>query len=257
MDNQNIIENEGWRWITEGFETFMKNPAFWVIMAIIWLVIVYLLHFIPVAGTIIATLIGPALAGGLVYGARELEQGRGLEIPHLFQAFMDQSRLVPMLILGIIPLVTYLALSEIGSRIISSIVTSAMSAGSASGMTFSIYLVGFLISLLMALIICALLLFAIPSVMLDDKDPIAAVQASCRTCLDNLNVYLVFVLALFVCSVLSIWIPYHLTFLIAIPILGGVMYAAYLHVLAGKPAEVAGTQAPVPEPSDDETPPQS
>lgn len=266
MNFQRVEAGSGWNWITQGWELFMKNPGIWIVIAIIWFVIAFVLNWIPLIGALVSSLIGPALAGGMIYGARELDEGRSLEIPHLFQAFSDSSRTVPMLLLGLVPLaVTLIQWVILAAVIGGTAATGAVTGSGAAAMTVFAggALVAFILWLVMTFVVGAALLFGIPLVMFGREEPLPAVQSSFQACLGNIGAFVVFVLIMFLLGIVAV-IPFGLGFLLLLPVAMGAMYAAYRQVLgdAGAAAPPQGPVEPVdespppaePEPRDDEPP---
>lgn len=89
MTHKKLDAGAGWNWIAQGWRLFLQNPGIWVVLALLFGLIYFVLGIIPIIGGLAAALLGPALFGGLVYGAREIDDGRSLELAHLFQAFRE------------------------------------------------------------------------------------------------------------------------------------------------------------------------
>ena len=100
MNIKKVEADGGLAWLAEGWRLFKLNPGMWIALVIVYLVIVFVLAIIPIIGALALMLITPALVSGLIYGARELDQGRDIEIGHLFVALNDPQKRVPMLTLG-------------------------------------------------------------------------------------------------------------------------------------------------------------
>lgn len=203
--------NDAWRWIVSGWQTFMKNPAMLVLLALIYIVSLFVLNLLPVVGALVAALLTPVLIGGLLHGVREVEEGRELAPRHLFQGFQDQSRLVQLALLGLVSL----AVTMLQKGVMASAVPQGLAA-----------LVGLLLSLVAA---CALL-YGLPLVMFDNRQAIDAVPASLRACLGQplaVGVFLVLGLLLIILAM----IPLGLGLLVYLPVMVGAMHASYRQMI--------------------------
>lgn len=223
MSHQTVDAAAGWHWLVRGWYLFTRNPGLWIALALVFGLVLVVLNFVPLIGPLVAALLGPALTGGLVYGARELDAGRTLEFGHLVQAFREPGRAGPMLLLGLVPLV---------AGIVSAVVTAllvggAMGAG-ADGMGGAAIL-AFAVSLAVGVITGALLLFAIPRVMLGWAAPIDAMTQSVVAVRDNIGAFLLFAVIYFVLSLIAA-IPFALGFLVLLPVIAGGIHAAHCQV---------------------------
>jgi len=240
MNFQRVESGKGWIWITEGWELFMKNPGIWIVLALILFVVYFVLGLIPFLGSLASAVIGPALFGGMIYGARELDEGRSLEIPHLFQAFSDSDRTVPMLLLGLVPLaaaiVTLILTVIFGFGVVGTAALTG-SGGATVGMAVGGGLLMFLVMLVLGFVVGALMLFAIPRVIFGHAEPIPAVKESLEASLANIGAFLIFALLYMVFAILAM-IPFGLGFLILLPVMAGAVYSATKEVFgAGERTE--------------------
>src|ERR1700682_2809299 len=84
---QSVPAGHGWTWIADGWTLFMKAPGTWIGIAVIALVIFIVLTFIPFIGGIALSLLMPVFGGGVMLGCRALDEGKELEVQHLFAGF--------------------------------------------------------------------------------------------------------------------------------------------------------------------------
>lgn len=235
MSHQRVEAGAGWTWITQGWDIFMKNPGIWIVLALILGIVYFVLSFIPLLGGLAIAVLYPALFGGLLYGARELDHDRSLEIPYLFQAFQDSDRTVPMILLGLVPLAGQIVLFVIGAIVFAGAAGTALMTGSAdvgAGMLVGGGLIFILVSLVIGIIVGALLMFAVPRVMFGHAEPIPALKESLQAVLANIGAYVVFALIVFLLSILAA-IPFGLGFLILMPVMAGAVYSANKQVFGG------------------------
>jgi uncharacterized membrane protein len=226
MEAKQVDLERGRGWLADGWSLFMKSPVIWVLMSLIIVVAMVVLLFLPLLGPLAIGLLGTMLAGGLIYGASQLDSGGELEVMQLFQAFKDASRTGPMLVLGVIALVAGLIMGIVSEGLIGNAFIGGMIAGT-TAIEFSVTaLFGLLLMLLMTAAMAAIFAYAIPLVMLQNVAPFDAIQFSAMGSLRNWQPFLVFGL---ICTVLSILAAptFGLGFLILGPIIAGAWYQSY------------------------------
>lgn len=238
MNHQRVDAGAAGRWLQRGWNLFMQSAGLWLVLALVMGIVFVVLNLVPLLGGLVGALLMPALFGGLVYGARELERGHALEVGHLFQAFREPGRAGPMLMLGLVPLGAAVLTGVLAAGVMSGAAGTGMATGS-GGMGMGLMAGGgmlmVLISLLIGLVSGAMMLFAIPRVMFGLDAPMAAIQASFRAVLDNIAAYLMLAVIYFVLAILAA-IPFGLGFLILMPVMAGAVYAAHAEVFADQSA---------------------
>lgn len=241
MKHQRVDAGAAGRWLQRGWNLFTQSAGLWVLLALVMGIILVVLNFVPLLGGLVGALLMPALFGGLVHGAREVEQGRPLELGHLFQAFREPGRAGPMMALGLVPLGAAVLTALLAAGVMSGAAGGGMASGSGGmgmGMMAGGGMLMMLISLLIGLISGALLLFAIPRVMFGLDAPMAAIQASFRAVLDNIAAYIVLAVIYFILAIVAA-IPFGLGFLVLMPVMAGAVHAAHAEVFADQPAAAA------------------
>jgi uncharacterized membrane protein len=204
MSTQKIEAGSGLNWITGAVQLILKNPAVFLVMGLI----VAAIGLVPILGGLVMIVIGPALYGGIVYAAHEQESGRTTEIGQLFRAFSEQGKSGPMIMLCLpsiagAVLLFVLLMIVVGGALLGGGL-SALSSGSAEALLGALgggALILIPLALAIALVVYALQFFAIPRVMLEDAEPMAAMKQSFLDCLGNPGAYLVFVVLLMVVAV--------------------------------------------------------
>ena len=68
MNAMRVTAGGGWGWIVEGWRLFVRAPGIWLVIMLIYFAISIVLSFIPFVGTLASALLGPVLAGGMLYG---------------------------------------------------------------------------------------------------------------------------------------------------------------------------------------------
>jgi len=246
MQYRRAAASRGVDWLAGGWRLFIRSPGLWVGLTIIVFAIFLLLSLIPLVGTLAAQLLFPALVGGLIHGARELDQGRDLEVLHLFQAFVDRALTTPMLILGVVPvalaiMLILLMFMMLGGALGTGAVTGSeeLVFGVLAAGSVTLGVVGFLLGVLAA----AALLYAIPLVMFGRAEPLPAIGASVQASLANILPLLVLGVLHFMLAVLAS-IPLGLGWLVLFPVTTGVMYTTYKEIYGEDVEAPGGSLAP-------------
>src|SRR5207237_2284901 len=84
-----VPAGHGWTWIASAWKLFERQPGIWVAIALIAIVIFAASHFMHVFGMILGILLTPVFTAGVVIGAKEIDEGRDLEMAHLYVGFRD------------------------------------------------------------------------------------------------------------------------------------------------------------------------
>lgn len=101
---------QGWSWIAEGFELFKASPGNWIGMIIVYIVIMFVLGFIPFLGSLATVILGPVFTGGFMIACRNMEQGQP-NFSDLFAGFQD--KFGPLALVGLIYFIGVFVLSMV------------------------------------------------------------------------------------------------------------------------------------------------
>src|SRR5580765_7969595 len=82
-----VPAGRGSAWWTEGWRLFVAAPGVWVAITVVFVILMLMIAFIPLLGTVATTLLTPVFAGGVLLGCRALDRGGQLTIGHLFASF--------------------------------------------------------------------------------------------------------------------------------------------------------------------------
>ena len=222
-----VPPGRGWTWITEGWDLFRRQPAIWIALVVVAMVIFIVLSFIPVLGSLAAIVLAPVFAAGLVIGARTQDQGGELEIGHLFAGFRE--RFGTLVSVGLL----YLAAMVVISLIVGAVTgagmwsmlggrTDAASVG-AAGLTIAL---AFLIMLALMIPVFMALWFAPPLVVFHEQGAGEAMRQSFFACLKNIVPFLLYGVILFVLAIVAS-IPFGLGWLVLGPVMAASLYTAY------------------------------
>ncbi|MEK6596397.1 MAG: BPSS1780 family membrane protein, partial [Pseudomonadota bacterium] len=98
MEIHQVNAKQGLQWIMSGFYLFRKTPMVWVLVCFTLILIAMSMALLPLLGKFIFTLISPVFLAGIMMGCKDMEQGKPLEIAHLFVAFKTNA--APLITIG-------------------------------------------------------------------------------------------------------------------------------------------------------------
>jgi len=228
------------RWIGEGFKLFRRSPLNWMMLAAVWLLFALALVAIPTLGQLVLYLLTPALGGGLLLGARALDQGGRLLPNHLIAGLRSQpAHLVTIggvyLVGNVLAFGAFMALG--GGKIIAAAPQRAADPGAPPPEvpTDPLLAIFLLLPLFMAVI------FAPALVVFRSMPALDALKTSFLACWKNLLPILLFAAVSAFFAMLAM-LPYGLGALIWIPVYAGAVYRGYQAVFE---PEEAASEAPV------------
>jgi uncharacterized membrane protein len=237
MTQRSVSAGNGWNWIADGFNLFLKNPVMWVVLTVLLVVGTMLIAIIPFLGGIAITLLWPVLIAGLLIGCRALDGGQPLELPHLWAGFQTGDRLSQLVIVGVVYLVATVVVMGIAFAAIGVPVMQAIRAGAAPNATLFLSMMGtFLIGLLVALALLVPVImamwFAPALIVFDNLEAVDAMKQSFAACLRNIVPFLIYGVIAFVLNIVAA-IPFGLGYLVLVPVLVCSLYAGYKDIFAG------------------------
>jgi len=226
----------GVAWWSEGWRYFKAAPWVWIGLAIAFVVILVLVSFVPLIGSLASTVLSPVLAAGLIAACEAQDRGGPPTFNHLFAGFRD--RLMPLIFVGLLYLVGTMIIVAIVAAII--VATVGMSGFAALWSGMDPTQVGFgtlatlgagaffavLVGALLALPLMMAYWFAPALVMLRNVEPVNAMKASFAACLVNIwpmTVYGLVGIALMIAAT----IPLGLGWFVLGPVIATSIYASY------------------------------
>jgi uncharacterized membrane protein len=230
-----VPAGNGIAWWSEGWRLFAAAPWLWILITVVFCIIMIMLAFVPMLGTLATTVLAPVLSGGVLSGFRAVDRGDELTISHLFASFSD--RLVPLVIVGLLYLagsivimvavlailVTAIGMSGIGALLSG----DPLEAGFALLATFGIgAMLAVLLGLLLGIPLMMAYWFAPALVVFRNAEPWAAMKSSFDACLVNMMPMLLYSLLGLVFAI-GATIPFGLGWLVLLPVFAGTVYASY------------------------------
>ena len=229
MQVNSVGAGQGAGWFKCGWDLFKQDFGTWLIMFLLFIALSIVLSLIPFIGSPALMIISPALLGGFMYAAAEMDKGNSINIGHLFEGFREKDRMYKLLKLGAIYLLAqFLIMAVMVSLVGGNAMTSASETGEfdpqtmmTSGMAFSMLFV-----FLIGAIIMFGFIYATPLVMLDNSPPLDAIKASYSAGFKNMLPLLVFGLVYILLAIVAA-IPFFLGFLLLIPVSMLALYCSY------------------------------
>ncbi len=245
MESHQVNAKQGLQWILSGFYLFRKAPLAWMILCFTLLLIGRLMSLVPMLGMFIFVLISPAFQAGLMHGCKAQEQGKPLEMGHLFSAFRTNA--APLITIGGVSLIGQILILGLAMLIGGSQMTDMMLYGKrvdeselmgvmSSFLTSSLLILTLSIPLVMATWFSPLL------VIFHDTPPIVAMQRSFFACLKNFIPFQIYGLALIILTALSL-IPYGLGLIVLIPTMFTSIYVSYKDIFLGEPLRFSSPES--------------
>lgn len=230
-----VDTGRGVSWWGDAWRLFAASPWIFIAIVIVFVVLTFVLGFVPLVGSIASAVLSPVLVGGMLAGCRAVDRGTDLTIGHLFAGFSE--RLGSLVTVGVLYLAGWFVIFAVfvalliglaGASGLPALLTAdviqlsvAMLAALGIGAVFAAILAMLLgVPLLMA---CW---FAPALVMLRNDEPFAAMKTSFGACLANVLPFLVYGLLGIVFAVLAS-IPFGLGWLVLAPVGVASVYTSY------------------------------
>ncbi len=216
-------------WLRLGWGMFMVNPGVWIAASVITIVGCLALFAVWLAGPLLACLLAPVLAAGLLSMCRSASTDGRLDLQDLGSGFRVAT--TPLVILGLVSMVAMAVINVIVFLLFSGSVAGGllMSGVGGLGVLLGGSLLAMLLSSLLFVPLAMALWFAPALVMFNRMPPLDACKASLNACLKNILPFLILGLIFFVLSFFAA-LPVGLGFLVLLPVLSGTAYASYQDV---------------------------
>ena len=216
-------------WLRLGWGMFMVNPGLWIAASVIVIVSFLALFAVWLAGPLLACLLAPVLAAGLLTMCRKASTVSRFDLQDLGSGFRTAT--TPLVILGLI----FMAATAIIKLIVFALFSGSVAGGllmpgvTGLGLLLGGSLLAMLFSSVLIIPLAMALWFAPALVMFNNMPPFDACKASLNACLKNIMPFLILGLVFFVLSFFAA-LPVGLGFLVLIPMLAGSAYASYQDV---------------------------
>lgn len=231
-----LAASEGFRWVTEGFRLYRKNPLLLSAAFGLLFGVVMALGLIPLVGDSLSELASPLMVAGFMAAYRALDEGRELELPHFLAG--AQGPAIPLMTVGAVQLLGTLLIGQVmlGMGFDPQAVMDAAKSGKASPAEMQAMLNQSMPALLAGLALFTPLImatwFAPALILFGGARPATALGVSLKAVARNWTAMLTNSLALGLLLFVSALVPMLLGLLVAMPVLFGSLYASYQAIFA-------------------------
>ncbi|GEM_PF-4128896 len=181
--------SRGALWIALGCRSVARNPTMWFVLATGCTVLFLILSQFGLGGALVAWLISPVFMGGLLYAARENEDGHPMQPAYLVYGFRDNGILWKLVALGGMLLVMLVVSLAVGVAFIGEANLRRMELGSPDPLSLDDIkgpvLIGLMLIMLVQLVVSAAVAYAVPLIMFDKVSAGRAMWASLTACVRN------------------------------------------------------------------------
>ncbi|TXH26935.1 MAG: hypothetical protein E6Q99_03980 [Elusimicrobia bacterium] len=214
------------QWFREGWAAFVVNPGNWLAMMLIVVIAFIGVSIVPFLGGIVAQLLTPLLAAGLLVACRKIANEQPFTVADLFAGF--QQKTGELLMLGVVYLVAVWVIALLVVLFAGGGVVGGLAMGNPLGLVLAAggFLVGGLLWLLLSIPLTMAMWFAPALVLFNDMAPVAALKASFQAWLKNFTTFLVLGLLLLIATFFAV-LPFGLGLLVLGPVVAGTVYASY------------------------------
>jgi uncharacterized membrane protein len=226
---RNVEVGRGLEWLKQGWQLFTKNPGIWIAIAVILMVILVVLSFVPVVGALAMNFLLPVFAGGILVGCKSLAEGGEFGIDTLFAGFKRNTS--NLILVGVFYMIGAALVAGLVFMIGggAAITGGMMGRGPGVGVAVGGFFVAMLVFLALMVPLAMAVWFAPALVVFRNAAPLEAMKVSFFACLKNIVPFIVYGVILFVLYVIAM-IPFGLGMLIMVPVSMGSVYASYVEI---------------------------
>ncbi len=253
MEFRKVKAKNGWQWIISGFYQFRSTPLGWIILVFTLLMIALTLALVPLMGQFIFTLISPVFLAGIMMGCRDMEQGKRLQMSHLFAAFKTKN-VASLITIGGIYLIGQVLIVGVVMMIGGAVMTDMLFYGkrvdeSELMAVMDNMLSATLVALLLSLPLMMAAWFSPLLVAFHDMPPVLAMKRSFYACLRNFIPFQLYGFTLIILAVLAS-LPWGLGLIILIPTIFTSIYASYKDIFLSETITIKEENPEVSYPKD-------
>lgn len=226
----------GVAWWSEAWALFSKSAVLWIVFGVVLFILLVVMSFVPLVGSLAAALLLPVFLGGWMLAARKVEEGGTLEVGDLFACFQGD-RLTPLIVVGVLLLAGVVVIGLVVGMLGVGAVFGVMVGGAARSAGGAFAAIGTaLLALLLALVLGVLMSmatwFAPALVVFRNVQPLDALKASFAASLKNIVPFLLWGLIYIVAAIVAS-IPFGLGWLVLMPVTLLTAYVSYRDVFGG------------------------
>ena len=221
----------GVRWISEGWSLFLARPGFWLLAALLQILLILLVLLVPVLGQVGAHLLIPIMSAGLMVVAQRVHDNEPVTVDEAFTGFREHAPAVVNI--GVWYMLGWMLIVALGLLLGGGAALSGLAIGMEThyewlGTVISVFgiLLAIVVSLLLVLPLMMSVWLAPPLAVFHD---IPAMQAMKHSFVASWRSLPAFIVAFFLVSLMLFLtsLTLGLALLVVVPIMAGATYAAY------------------------------
>jgi uncharacterized membrane protein len=221
---RSVPAGNGWQWISSAWGLFRANPGAWILIALVYLVIMFGSSLVPVVGAIAATLLTPVLAAGIMAGCAAQTRGEALQVSHLFAGFQEKTG--PLVMLGLLYLGGMVIVFVVAAVLVGASALQLATSGVADMQLLASMLLAALVGAALSIPLVMGVWFAPALILFHDLGPVQAFRMSFTGCLKNVLPFLLYGVALAGLFIVAA-IPFFLGMLVLAPVVMASIYTGY------------------------------
>ncbi|SFP58330.1 Uncharacterized membrane protein [Nitrosomonas cryotolerans] len=243
MEIRQVNAKQGWQWIISGFYLFRMAPAAWILAGFTLVLIAMTLALVPLLGKFIFTLISPVFLAGLMMGCKDLEQGKKLELLHLFLGF--KKNVAPLITIGGIYLIGQVLIVGLVMLIGGTVMMDMLLYGKRVDenelmVVMDNMLTASLVALTLSIPLMMAAWFSPLLVIFNNTPPIVAMKKSFFACLRNFIPFQIYGITLIILTIFAV-MPYGLGLIVLIPTVFASIYVSYKDIFLSEPLIIQDT----------------
>lgn len=225
-DSRTVDAGSGFDWLRQGWALFMAQPAQWLVMSLLMMVMMLGISIVPLIGALAANLLTPVFLAGMQHASRRVLNGEKPEASDLFAGFSTQTG--NLVTVGFFYMLGAFCIFLVGLAVGGGGVVGGLMAGSVlgAGVAFGGMALAMILSVLLSVPLFMAMWFAPALVFFNQMSPINALKASFNACAKNTLPFLVYGLIVLVLAFFAA-LPLLLGFLVLLPVIAGSVYVSY------------------------------
>ena len=230
---RSVDAGRGVAWWSEAWALFMRSAVLWIVLALILLVGMILVGWVPVIGALAISLLMPVFAGSWMLAARKVQAGGTLVVGDLFACFSGD-KVTPLIVLGALLLVVMLVLGMVAGVLGFGAIFGMGAAGmhrSAGGVMAAMGagMLAMLVFFVIGVVVSMALWFAPALVVFRGLQPMDAMRTSIGAVLKNVAPFLIWGL-IYIVAAIAASIPFGLGWVVLVPVSLLAAYVSYQDV---------------------------
>lgn len=224
--SRKVDAGSGFDWLRQGWALFVSQPAQWIVMSLLMLIIMLGISIVPLIGALAANLMTPVFMAGMQHASRRVLNGEKPEVSDLFAGFNANTG--NLVLVGVFYMLGAFAIFLVGLTVGGGGLVGGLLAGSVlgAGVAFGGMALAMILSVVLSVPLFMAMWFAPALVFFNQMSPLDALKASFNACTKNVLPFLVYGLIVLILAFFAA-LPMLLGFLVLLPVIAGSVYVSY------------------------------